>query len=206
MAITVVKLAETGYEGQYIIDTADAYRGCAVYVSGINSDGVYKVNIPSSSALAARCEGIVTKYYLNDTGSDTADAVDKLTKGSRVVVLRGPGIFKITGGAVDGVQWSSAYWLGGNLATAAQRVATAQMKHAFISLQTGKLGRWTASSINNLTKWGKANIVSHTASQYFGPRFKVLDLIGSTSKGISLMIDVDWNRFGQVAYTPPSVS
>ena len=203
MAVQVLKLAETNYEGEYIIDTADAYRGCAVWISGIASDGKYKVNLPASSAQTWRCEGIVTQYTMSDTGSDTADAIDKLAKGSRVVVLRGPGLFKLSGGCVVHTAWATQYFPGANLPTA-QSISTVFPKHAFISVRTGKLGRWVATSHFVETGWGKTTAsanIGYTAGSYYGPKFKVTELIGSTGKGVFLKMDVDWNRVGQINYT-----
>jgi hypothetical protein len=200
MAIQVLKALEQNFEGEYIIDTADAYRGCAVWVSGITSDGKYKVNLPASSAQTWRCDGIVTQYYLNETGSDTADAVDKLAKGSRVVVLRGPGIYKISGNAVVHTAWATQYFPGANLPTA-QSVSTVFPKHAFISVRTGQLGRWVATASFVETGWGKAGPNVATASKYYGPKFRVLELIGATTKGVFLKMDVDFHRVGQINYT-----
>ena len=200
--LEVLRLAETGYEGQYIINTADAYRGCAVYFTGVKdaTAGSYYCNLPATTAQARLVDGLVTTYSLLDTGSDTADAVDKLTKGSRVVVCKGDGLFKVSGNAVVSTSWATQYWLGDNLATAAQHITTAVGKHAFVGLVSGELGRWSATAADG---FGAAGRQDATASQIWGPQVRVLNVVGSTAKGVEITIDVDWNRRGVVAGTHP---
>lgn len=200
MAVEVLQLAETGYEG-YKIATADAYRGCAVYTSGYSTTGDWMYcNIPLSSANAKLCDGIVTYHPLVETGSDTADSIDLIGLNSWVVVMKGSGKFKISGGALD-TSWLAAagnYWATGLPDGSTPRYeATAPGNYAWISAISGAGGQWSASSINTSILAGN----QATANSYWGPRFKIMQLVGDTTLGVEVTLDVDWNRIGlEVAF------
>ena len=106
--LEILKANDENFNGSYKINTADAYRGAPVYISGKSGRDWY-VNLPATSAQAKLFAGIVNQYPMIQTGSDTADATDKLVKGSRVVVLTGECEIKVNGGCVHQPTWSK-YW------------------------------------------------------------------------------------------------
>jgi len=188
--LEILKAKDENFNGSYKINTADAYRGAPVYISGKSGSDWY-VNLPATSAQAKLFAGIVNQYPMIQTGSDTADATDKLVKGSRVVVLTGECEIKVNGGCVHQPTWSK-YWLGDNLATAAQYIATAFWRNAYIGAKTGYVGKWVGTSAFTYTGFAATAIVAWTtAAAYFGSKVKVLELVGSTSTGIYLRLDVN---------------
>jgi hypothetical protein len=67
------------------IDTSAAYRGSFCYISGVDSYGNMKLNVPVSTVQAKYSFYPVNKYYFEEDGNDTGDAIDKLSKGDTVV-------------------------------------------------------------------------------------------------------------------------
>lgn len=194
MAIEVMKCEETDFVGEYIIDTSYAYRGSVVYVSGW--DTTYnraKVGLVASSANSKVALGLVHQLPMVNTGSDTADAVDKLAKNSKVVVLK-KGVFKVWGGCVVPTTFSAIYSTSGLGATGgASSYSGAYWGRAYPSIRaTHRAGSWVATSAAAETGF----VVGTSA---WGNRARIVDLTmfhTTTGRPVYLTLDVDFNRSG----------
>lgn len=68
-----------------IIDTSDAHRGSFCYISGVDSDGNIKLNVPTTTTQAVASFYPINKYYFEEDLNDTSNAVDKPSKGDTVI-------------------------------------------------------------------------------------------------------------------------
>lgn len=76
--------------GEGKINSSTAYRGSHCYLAGVNAAGYQLLQLAYDTNYAAISVYPVNKYYFAEDYSDTASAVDLLTKGDTVVYY-GPG-------------------------------------------------------------------------------------------------------------------
>lgn len=199
MAIEVMKAEETDFNGDFIIATSEAYRGCGVYVSGWDSTYNFaKVDLIGSSANAKVAVGLVHQLPMVNTGADTADAVDKLTKNTKVVVLQ-KGTFRVWGNAIVATSFTTLYRPSaafGAVTDPNVLVASAYYKNAYPSIKANQKGRWTCTSAA-----ADCGYTSGTSLAYFGNKAKVLELVSHTSptgNNTFVVLDVDFTRTGDI--------
>lgn len=82
--LEVVNVPGNARQGEAILDSS-AYQGNVLYMKGVNSDGVPLLMLPYSSANASKAVYVVKKLRFEEDLSDTAAAVDLLTKGTKVI-------------------------------------------------------------------------------------------------------------------------
>lgn len=75
--------------GEGFTNTSTGYRGMFMFVSGYSATyGGPILDLPASTAEAKMCCPI-NKIYFGEDYSDTADAVDKIAKGQRIIYYEG---------------------------------------------------------------------------------------------------------------------
>jgi hypothetical protein len=104
--------------GEAILDTAGVKRGAHCYISGIDSDGYQKLNVPNTTALAGYVKTYpVNKYYFAEDYSDTSDSVDVIAKGASIVYYDG-GEYETDQFDAASFGLNAAYWANAELTSA----------------------------------------------------------------------------------------
>lgn len=75
--------------GEGKLNSSTAYQGNCCYLAGVDADGYQLLQVPYSSAQAAKSIYPINKYYLSEDYSDTSDSVDKLTLGDTIIYYEG---------------------------------------------------------------------------------------------------------------------